>query len=498
MSESELELVEGSGNVFRDFGDPQADLRQAKAIIAARIIAVLDERKLPVRKAAEVTGFAAADFARIRNASLGRFTLDRLMKILATLDGRIRVTVHVHHFARLRSMDEADAADAFFDFRVADIAMGSGHFLIAAIDRIEKRMADALAARNLPGVRRELDALRGAAQGALGELATSTTIEDGPLLRRLIARRCIYGVDLNGLSVQLARLSVWIHTFVPGLPLSFLDHNLIHGNSLVGVGTIDEIRKKFEDLDALPLFPLDASSLLGRAAAPLRRLANLNDATLGDISKARIARRDASLAICSTATLCDLIAAQPIADNASPITREDLGNWDPGREDGGFSAIVDRAKRVLDGLHALHFPIAFPEVFLSDRPGFDVILGKLDWYARRFVESHVNYFVFNPFPIPRPPREDNRWRRVVALSGRLACPDDRFRSWADAVGVQSGPLEADEKNDMIHELDSVVAHLYGLTEAQLVHVFETFHEGWDFGDRLDAVLGHFRSWSKRG
>lgn len=95
MNESEFELVEGSGNVFRDFGDPQADLRQAKAIIAARIIAVLDERKLPVRRAAEATGFSAADFSRIRNASLGRFTLDRLMKILAALDGRIRVTVHV-------------------------------------------------------------------------------------------------------------------------------------------------------------------------------------------------------------------------------------------------------------------------------------------------------------------------------------------------------------------------------------------------------------------
>ena len=95
MNESELELVEGSGNVFRDFGDPLADLRQAKAIIAARIIGVLDQRKLTVRKAADATGFSAADFSRIRNASLGRFTLDRLMKILAALDGRIRVTVHV-------------------------------------------------------------------------------------------------------------------------------------------------------------------------------------------------------------------------------------------------------------------------------------------------------------------------------------------------------------------------------------------------------------------
>ena len=95
MSESEFELIEGSGNVFRDFVEPDADLKQAKAIVAARIIAVLDERGLTVRKAEEATGFAAADLSRIRNASLGRFTLDRLMKILAALDGRIRVTVHV-------------------------------------------------------------------------------------------------------------------------------------------------------------------------------------------------------------------------------------------------------------------------------------------------------------------------------------------------------------------------------------------------------------------
>ena len=188
--------------------------------------------------------------------------------------------------------------------------------------------------------------------------------------------------------MQLARLAVWIHTFVPGLPLSFLDHNLVHGNSLVGVGTVDQIRNKFEELDALPLFPLDATSLLGRAAAPLRRLANLNDATLGDISAARVARREAGLAIRSTETLCDLIAAQPIADEASPITKEDLGKWDPGRDDGGFGAAVHSAGRALDGLHALHFPVAFPEVFLGDRPGFDVILGNPPWQEAT-LEEHA-------------------------------------------------------------------------------------------------------------
>ena len=95
MTENDFEFVRGSGNVFRDFNDPHADLKQAKAVLAARIIAVLDERPLSVRKAAGLTGFAAADFSRVRNADLGRFTLDRLIKMLAALDHSIRVTVHV-------------------------------------------------------------------------------------------------------------------------------------------------------------------------------------------------------------------------------------------------------------------------------------------------------------------------------------------------------------------------------------------------------------------
>ncbi len=91
----EFELVEGSGNVFRDLGDSDADLKQAKAILAARIIAELDGRGISVRKASGMTGFAAADFSRIRNADLGRFTLDRLMRMIAALNGRLCVTVHV-------------------------------------------------------------------------------------------------------------------------------------------------------------------------------------------------------------------------------------------------------------------------------------------------------------------------------------------------------------------------------------------------------------------
>ena len=95
MGKHDIDVAHGSGNVFRDFGDPYADLKQAKAILAAQIIAMLDERSLTVCKAASMTSFAAADFSRIRNAYLGRFTLDRLMKMLVALDSRIRITVHI-------------------------------------------------------------------------------------------------------------------------------------------------------------------------------------------------------------------------------------------------------------------------------------------------------------------------------------------------------------------------------------------------------------------
>ena len=88
MNDQDIELIEGSGNVFRDFGDSEADLKQAKAILAARVIAMLDERGLSVWKAASATGFVAADISHVRNADLGRFTLDRLTRMICALEDR--------------------------------------------------------------------------------------------------------------------------------------------------------------------------------------------------------------------------------------------------------------------------------------------------------------------------------------------------------------------------------------------------------------------------
>jgi predicted XRE-type DNA-binding protein len=95
MKGEKLEVVRGSGNVFRDLGHENADAEQFKAILAAEIIKALDRERLTLRAAHGRTGIAAADFSRIRNADLGRFTVDRLISILNRLGSRVEVKVRV-------------------------------------------------------------------------------------------------------------------------------------------------------------------------------------------------------------------------------------------------------------------------------------------------------------------------------------------------------------------------------------------------------------------
>jgi predicted XRE-type DNA-binding protein len=95
MTEDKLELVHGSGNVFRDLRLANPEAEQLKSSLAAEIIGVLDGRKLTVRRAHELTGFAAADFSRVRQAKLSRFTVDRLLAMLDRLDQDVEISVAV-------------------------------------------------------------------------------------------------------------------------------------------------------------------------------------------------------------------------------------------------------------------------------------------------------------------------------------------------------------------------------------------------------------------
>ena len=90
-----LQVVRGSGNVFADVGLANADVEQAKVLLASEIINILDQEALSVREAGRLTGVPYTDFSRIRNVDLDRFTIDRLMKILGRFDRRVAVQVAV-------------------------------------------------------------------------------------------------------------------------------------------------------------------------------------------------------------------------------------------------------------------------------------------------------------------------------------------------------------------------------------------------------------------
>ena len=134
------------------------------------------------------------------------------------------------------------------DLRVLDPAMGSGHFLVTAVDFLSDYIAEL--AEYVPSVPEWLDGEY--ASPLVERVATirrdilqrakesdwvmdEAQLTDQAIIRRMVLKRCIYGVDKNPLTVELAKVSLWLHSFTVGAPLSFLDHHLRYGDSLVGL-----------------------------------------------------------------------------------------------------------------------------------------------------------------------------------------------------------------------------------------------------------------------
>lgn len=119
----------------------------------------------------------------------------------------------------------------------------------------------------------------------------------------------------------------------------------------------------------------------------------------------------------------------------------------------------------------------------------------LDWYARKYVEMGINLHILNGLPIPMLDTESPIAARIVQIAALLAAVDERYEEWANEVGVTVGAVTTQsEKDDLIAELDALVSLLYGLTEDQVEHVFDTFHRGWNYRPRLEAVLEHYARW----
>lgn len=288
---------------------------------------------------------------------------------------------HLAQVATLLSAgDEAGAHAKFWDFRVADISMGSGHFLVGAVDHVASAFTAFLTDHPIPAVMAELDRLRATALGKLTDSKTATIpeIDQMTLVRRQVAKRCIYGIDINTVAVDLARLALWIHTFIPGLPMSSLDHGLIQGDSLTGIGTLDEV---FTISAFKPNHMWTRSFLADRleeelehSAKQLRRVGLTSEATADETKEAAEAYAEAV----SQSEPAKAILDAAVATRLGTINLDGVFDADTIIRAGRSSEVQAKTHE----LGALHFVHAFPEVFINrdgSPGGFHVILGNPPW-----------------------------------------------------------------------------------------------------------------------
>ena len=275
------------------------------------------------------------------------------------------------HLERVRAVAETDPAAAvaeLFSFSVLDPACGSAHFLVQVVETLADMTVRFLAETPLPGVGADLDRLRAGTSAGTG-------VDDTALLRRLVLKHCVFGVDVSPMGAEIALMSLWLASFVPGLSLSYLDRNVIVGNSLIGVlspETVGNVGTIWYDhlLDAL-----------NNAVVAVARLADIDDRTPEEVEDSKVADTRAWAATERAQQLFDLWTAQGFGLNTRTYVETHALNVISGNIDRQGHSLISTATPLSQEHRVLHWPLAFPQVFdpSRDRPGFDVVVGNPPW-----------------------------------------------------------------------------------------------------------------------
>ena len=282
-------------------------------------------------------------------------------------------------------------SEQILDLRIVDPAMGSAAFLVSACRYLARAYERALV---VEGIYHE---------GAVDE-------SDRASFRRLVAQRCLFGVDLNATAVQLARLSLWLATLSANKPLTFLDHHLVCGNSLIGASPVDLARQPPGASSGrraeAPLFlDADLEPALAQAVAERRWLAETRDDTAEVVrekekrlDRLRAARHWKSVADlwCACWMWPDARRAPDPAVFASLVDKVTSGQCElPERL---ATAILQEADQVVRSHQFFHWTLEFPEVFFdaAGRPspngGFDAVLGNPPWDMLRAGGLEKTFF----------------------------------------------------------------------------------------------------------
>ena len=274
---------------------------------------------------------------------------------------------HLDEVRRIAKTDPGRAAERLLGFAVLDPACGSAHFLVQVTEQLAERTVAFLSETPLPEIKAALDRLR--AQALPGAEAT-----DVSLLRRLVLKHCVYGVDVSPMGAEVAALSLWLASFVPGLSLAYLGRNVVVGNSLLGVAAAGSVVREGTFQESSLRLALDEAS---RAAA---RVAETDDLTPGQVEESRAVDDETRAATEGLRRLFDLWTAEGFGLAGARVHAEEHGSAVIGGENGdNGDELVAVASDLAVEHRFLHWPLEFPRVFSGDRRGFDAVVGNPPW-----------------------------------------------------------------------------------------------------------------------
>ncbi len=309
---------------------------------------------------------------------------------------------------------EHEARETLLNIKVCDPAMGSGHFLVEAVDFLTDNLIEIL--NRYPQdnpVLKMLGEMRAAILANLAEQSITvdeTRLNDTQLLQRVVMKRCVYGVDLNSMAVELSKVSLWLHSFTIGAPLSFLDHHLRCGNSLVGTLARDA-EKEMRD----PQNNGQATFLTGpfvgllRAAEIMRGISNLSDATFAEVAESTRLFQEFDTAAQPYKRLLDIYVAHYFGvkhaqEFLTLYGREAFAAMqdDAAKIDEPYRTALAQTRELSAARHFFHWDLEFPEVFVDleratwmSNPGFDAVVGNPpyvdvavdDFYRSRYTRA---------------------------------------------------------------------------------------------------------------
>lgn len=279
------------------------------------------------------------------------------------------------------------------DLKICDPAMGSGAFLVQACRWLSDRLVEAWSEVEARGKTLNVDGEvldAGAAKEPLPRDSEARTV----IARRLIAERCLYGVDLNPLAVELAKLSIWLVTLAKGRPFGFLDHNLRCGDSLLGIHRLDQVtqlsmnptgqgqlrlfgqnieravREAIElrqQLRAVPIRDISDVEAMARLDANARRRLEVSECIANAFIGEMLALGGNDAGLENTLASLTIRAGQVIEDDRDVLALMRRRSIDALSTD---LPIGKPARR------PFHWPLEFPEVFADVHGGFDAVLGN--------------------------------------------------------------------------------------------------------------------------